>query len=135
MKKLLITGGSHSEYPVIEAAKNIGWYVISTGNDEGSLGHIIADKYVKGDFSDKEWVYNLAKEEKVDAIIFGNLPINKKRVEIRKLKKKGLEKKYIKIFLKLLEYISEVQYNSFIKAMKKSSSNDFICRELVVGEN
>ena len=23
MKKLLITGGSHSEYPVIEAAKNI----------------------------------------------------------------------------------------------------------------
>ena len=74
-------------------------------------------------------------KEKVDAIIFGNLPINKKRVEIRKLKKKGLEKKYIKIFLKLLEYISEVQYNSFIKAMKKSSSNDFICRELVVGEN
>lgn len=71
MKKLLITGGSHSEYPVIEAAKNIGWYVISTGNDEGSLGHIIADKYVKGDFSDKEWVYNLAKEEKVDAIISG----------------------------------------------------------------
>ena len=71
MKKLLITGGSHSEYPVIKAAKNIGWYVISTGNDEGSLGHIIADKYVKGDFSDKEWVYNLAKEEKVDAIISG----------------------------------------------------------------
>ena len=108
MKKLLITGGSHSEYPVIKAAQKIGWYVISTGNDGGSLGHIIADKYVKGDFSDKEWVYNLAKEEKVDAIIFGNLPINKKRVEIRKLKKKGLEKKYIKIFLKLLEYISEV---------------------------
>ena len=26
-------------------------------------------------------------KEKVDAIIFGNLPINKKRVEIRKLKK------------------------------------------------
>ena len=71
MKKLLITGGSHSEYPVIKAAKDIGWYVISTGNDEGSLGHITADKYVKGDFSDKEWVYNLAKEEKVDAIISG----------------------------------------------------------------
>ena len=56
----------------------------------------------------KKLVVETMLKEKVDAIIFGNLPINKKRVEIRKLKKKGLEKKYIKIFLKLLEYISEV---------------------------
>lgn len=56
MKKLLITGGSHSEYPVIQAAQAQGWYVISTGNDEGALGHITADKYIKGDYSDKEWV-------------------------------------------------------------------------------
>lgn len=71
MKKLLITGGSHSEFPVIEAAQRMGWYVISTGNDEGAKGHLIADKYIKGDFSDKEFVYNLAKSEKVDAIISG----------------------------------------------------------------
>lgn len=71
MKKLLITGGSHSEYPVIQAAKDLGWYVISTGNDEGALGHLTADKYVKGDYSDKEWVLKLAKEEGVEAIISG----------------------------------------------------------------
>lgn len=71
MKKLLITGGSHSEYPVIVAAQKMGWYVISTGNDEGSIGHNTADKYVKGDFSDKEWVLALAKKEKVKAIISG----------------------------------------------------------------
>lgn len=71
MKKLLITGGSHSEYPVIKAAQKMGWYVVSTGNDEGAKGHLTADKYVKGDFSDKEWVLKLAKEEHVDAIVSG----------------------------------------------------------------
>ncbi len=71
MKKLLITGGSHSEYPVIQAAKDMGWYVISTGNDEGAKGHLLADKYVKGDFSDKEFVLKLAQEEQVDAIVSG----------------------------------------------------------------
>jgi len=71
MKKLLITGGSHSEYPVIQAAQAQGWYVISTGNDEGALGHMTADKYVKGDYSNKEWVLKLALDEQVEAIISG----------------------------------------------------------------
>lgn len=71
MRKLLITGGSHSEYPVIQAAQALGWYVISTGNDEGAKGHLTADKYVKGDFSDKEWVLKLAQDEQVEAIISG----------------------------------------------------------------
>lgn len=71
MKKLLITGGSHAELPVIEAAKNMGWYVISTGMNEGGQGHLAADKYVKGDFSGKEFVYELAKSEGVDAIVSG----------------------------------------------------------------
>lgn len=71
MKKLLITGGSHSEYPLILAAQKMGWYVVSTGNDKGSIGHLTADKYVKGDFSDKEWVLELAKKEEVSAIISG----------------------------------------------------------------
>src|SRR5574344_1653222 len=34
--------------------------------------------------------------------------IDKKRIAIRKLRNKGLESKYVKIFLKLLEYISQV---------------------------
>lgn len=70
-KRLLFTGGSHAELPLIEAAKNEGWFVISTGNNEGAKGHLAADKYVKGDFSDKEFVYKLAKAEKVQAIISG----------------------------------------------------------------
>lgn len=70
-KRLLITGGSHAELPMILAAKQLGWYVISTGNDVGGLGHKEADKYVQGDFSDKEFVLKLAKKENVQAMISG----------------------------------------------------------------
>lgn len=51
---------------------------------------------------------NTYLKEDIADIMFGNLPINKKRIEIRKLKKRGLSKEYITLFLKLLEYISEV---------------------------
>lgn len=51
---------------------------------------------------------NTYLKEEIASIMFGNLPINKKRIEIRKLKKRGLSKDYITLFLKLLEYISEV---------------------------
>ena len=37
-----------------------------------------------------------------------NISISKKRIEIRKLKKQGLDSRSVKIFLKLLEYMSEV---------------------------
>ena len=37
-----------------------------------------------------------------------NLSISKKRIEIRKLKRRGLDSRSIKIFLRLIEYMSEV---------------------------
>ena len=51
---------------------------------------------------------NTYLKEEVASIIFGELSIKKKRIAIRKLKRKGLSKDHIKLFLKLLEYISEV---------------------------
>lgn len=71
MKKVLITGGSHAELPMIRYARSKGWFVITTGSNRDGLGHKEADKYVCGDFSDKEFVYRLAKDEQVDAIISG----------------------------------------------------------------
>ena len=47
-------------------------------------------------------------KETIDQIIFSELPLNKKRIALRKLHKVGLERKFIRLFLKLLEYISEV---------------------------
>ena len=47
-------------------------------------------------------------KETIAGIMFGDLPLKKKRIEIRKLKKSGLSKEYIELFLRLLDYISEV---------------------------
>ncbi len=51
---------------------------------------------------------NTYLKEDIAKIMFGTLPLKKKRIEIRKLKKAGLSKEYINLFLKLLDYISEV---------------------------
>ena len=32
MKKMLMLGGSHAEIPMIQAARKLGYYVITTGN-------------------------------------------------------------------------------------------------------
>ena len=50
---------------------------------------------------------NTYLKEEIGDIILGELPIDKKRIELRKMKSKGLSKDYINLFLKLLEYIGE----------------------------
>lgn len=47
-----------------------------------------------------------AMKDKVDAILFSKMPIKKRRIAIRKLASQGLERKFIKLFLKLLEYLA-----------------------------
>ncbi len=47
-------------------------------------------------------------KEKIDKVIFSKEEIRKKRIAIRKLGKDGLEKKFIKMFLKLLDYINTI---------------------------
>ncbi|MDD3452838.1 MAG: glycoside hydrolase family 31 protein [Bacilli bacterium] len=48
-------------------------------------------------------------KEMIDKILFNEeLSIKKKRIEIRKLNNKGLERKFVRVFLKILEYINEV---------------------------
>lgn len=61
---------------------------------------------IKGILEDLEIETTL--KEKIDTILFGDLPIRKKRIAIRKLKKQKLEPKFIKMFLNLLEYIKTV---------------------------
>ena len=61
------------------------------------ISHIISDLQITTEM-----------KEKIDAVLFSDLPIKKKRIGIRKLKNKGLEPKFAKLFLKLLEYIEQV---------------------------
>ena len=46
-------------------------------------------------------------KEKIAEIIFSEDDIKKKRIQIRKLSAQGLSEIFIKMFLKLLEYVSE----------------------------
>lgn len=47
-------------------------------------------------------------KENIAAIMFSNLEINQKRIEIRKLRRKGLNSTFVRMFIKLLEYVSEI---------------------------
>lgn len=68
MKRLLIAGGSHSDIPLIKAAQELDYFVITTGNKPEDLGHVISDQSVMVDFSDKEAMLSLATDLKIDAI-------------------------------------------------------------------
>jgi len=46
-------------------------------------------------------------KEDIAAIIFNEEAINKKRIALKKLKKKGLSDEFIKMFIKLLDYVKE----------------------------
>lgn len=61
--------GSYAEIPLIVEAKNLGWHVITTGNNRTGLGHAYADENIFGDYSDCEFVYRLAKDQAVDAVV------------------------------------------------------------------
>lgn len=68
-KKLLLLNGSHSDIPLIQAAKTLGYHVITTGNLPNLIGHAYADEYHECDFSDIKAVLNLAEKLKIDAVL------------------------------------------------------------------
>ncbi len=47
-------------------------------------------------------------KDKIASILFSNLTIKKKRIQIKKLKKYKLDNKFIKMFLRLLEYVEQI---------------------------
>jgi len=68
MKKLLVLSGSHSDIPLIEAGKRLGFHVITTGNDPTLVGHRYADEYHSVDFSDEQAILDLSRKLNIDAI-------------------------------------------------------------------
>lgn len=70
-KRLLLLGGGHAEIPLIQAAQELGYFVITTGNAREGHGHPYADKNVFADFSDKNAMLELARAEGVSAVCSG----------------------------------------------------------------
>ena len=63
----------------------------------------VINEEIEGILDDLE--INTILKEQIDKIIFSELPINKKRIALRKMKRNGLEIKYINMFIGLLELI------------------------------
>lgn len=91
----------------VEGVKTVGQLTINCkGQDiEIDAVHLI-NRDIEGIISDLQITTEM--KEKIDAVLFSDLTIQKKRIEIRKLGRQGLDKKFIKMFIKLLEYISEI---------------------------
>lgn len=68
MTRLLVLNGSHSDIPLIEAGKRLGFEVITTGNAADLPGHQLADAYHAGDFSDRDEMLSLAQKLEIDAV-------------------------------------------------------------------
>ena len=69
MKKLLLLGGLRYLIPVIEAAKNMGYYVITCDYLPENIAHRYSDEYHNVSITDKEAVLALAKSLKIDGIM------------------------------------------------------------------
>lgn len=68
-QRLLILNGSLSELPLIKKAKELGYYVITSGNAPELIGHRYADEYIPADYSDKEAILQLVKDNAIDRIV------------------------------------------------------------------
>lgn len=68
-KRVLMLGGTRQQIPVILKAKEMGLYVITCDYLPDNPGHCLGDCYINISTTDKESVFQLAKEEQVDGII------------------------------------------------------------------
>lgn len=67
-KKVLVLNGSPYEENIIRIFKEMGHFVITSGNVPGFPGHRLADRYICHDYSDKEGMLRIAMEEAVDYV-------------------------------------------------------------------
>ncbi|MFZ2399733.1 MAG: ATP-grasp domain-containing protein [Smithella sp.] len=67
-KKLLILNGSHSDIPLINSAKSLGFHVITTGNNPKLIGHSYSNERCFADFSDPDAILVIARKLNIDAV-------------------------------------------------------------------
>lgn len=68
-KRLLLLGGSRYILPIIEAAHNLGLYVITCDYLPDNIAHKYSDEYCNVSIIDKDAVLAAAKELKVDGVM------------------------------------------------------------------
>lgn len=69
MKKLLVLGGDHFAIPVVKAAHEQGYYVITCDYLPDNVAHKYSDEFVNFSTTDKEGILAWAKENPIDGIV------------------------------------------------------------------
>ena len=69
MKKLMIIESSSTAIPILEAAHNLGLYVITCDYLPDNIAHKFSDEYCNVSIIDKEATYEAAKRLKIDGIV------------------------------------------------------------------
>ena len=69
MKKLLILGGDHFTIPVVKAAKEQGYYVITCDYLPDNVAHKVSDEYINFSTTDKDGILEWAKNNSIDGIV------------------------------------------------------------------
>ena len=68
-KRILFLGGAYAQMPIIEEAKNRGWYIITCDYLPNNPGHKLANEYYNISTTDREKVLELAQRVKPDFIV------------------------------------------------------------------
>ncbi len=69
MKRVLVTGGSLGDLPIIKSLKSSGHFVVTSGNAPKDVGHQYSDLYDKCDYTDVEGLIAICKRRQIDALI------------------------------------------------------------------
>ena len=69
MKRLLLLGGSRYILPVIEAAHNLGYYVITCDYLPDNIAHKYSDEYCNVSIIDKDAVLEAARKLEIDGVL------------------------------------------------------------------
>lgn len=67
-KKLLMLNASEHEIPFILAAKNLGYFVVTTSIKSEYAGHKYADQYIYGNYNNYDEMIELCKREGITAV-------------------------------------------------------------------
>lgn len=68
MKKALLLCTSHNDLGLVRGLRKLGYSILAIGNIPGLPGEKYVDQYIQMDYSDKERVLALAKEEQIDVV-------------------------------------------------------------------
>lgn len=69
MKKLLVLGGDHFAIPVVKAAHEQGYYVITCDYLPDNVAHKYSDEFVNFSTTDKEGILEWAKKNPIDGVV------------------------------------------------------------------